>query len=81
MSKRTADKQITKDNADNSDSNSESEAQKVREKAPQEVLATRKIVSVKRGGVAKPAAPISVEETKSPKNAPVGGLPSTSNSL
>ena len=74
MSKRTADKQITKDNADNSDSNSESEAQKVREKAPQEVLATRKIVSVKRGGVAKPAAPISVEETKSPKNAPVGGL-------
>ena len=78
MSKRTAEKQITKDNADYSDSSSESEVQKSREKASEEVLATRKIVSVRRGGAAKPPAPKSAEDAKSPKGSPkkspVGGL-------
>ena len=79
MSKRSADKQITKDNPVESDGGSGSEIATVREKATEEVIATRKIISVRRGGSA-PAAPQQKSDTpplnevaKSPKSK-TGGL-------
>ena len=74
MSKRTAANQLTKDNAGHSGSDSDSDAQKEREKAPEEVIATRRIISVKRATAIKPrpSEAVPLEEAKSPQNA--GGL-------
>ena len=84
MSKRSADKQITKDNAELSGSCSESEIAVPREKAPDEVIAVRKIVSVKRSGSGnapqqKTETPPLEETVASPKAKSLfGGLSSLS---
>ena len=81
MSKRTAENQLTKDTANYSDSNSESEVQNQRDTATEEVIATRRIVSVKRGALAKkapeqtPVSPIKeTNDTESPKESISVGL-------
>ncbi len=68
MKKRVADKQISKDDPNGSSSDVEGNLHEVRDKASSEVLATRKIVSVKRGSV-KPPVPEPKEEPegRSPK--------------
>jgi hypothetical protein len=67
MSKRVADKQITKDNQDHSGSGSEPDLTVAREKASEDVIATRKIVSVRRGA-AKPVATEAAKGQTSPKS-------------
>lgn len=77
MSKRSAANQLTKDNQDFSDSNSESEIQSAREKASKDVIATRKIVSVKRGSAAaqpKAAETKVTRKSPSPKQSNTFGL-------
>ena len=74
MTKRVAEKQITKDNPRADSSGSEAEVQEKREKASEEVLASRKILTVKRGAAkqAPPADKLSIEGPKSPKKETVG---------
>ena len=67
MTKRVAEKQITKDNQQSSSSESDHDTKESREKASGEVLAQRKILTVKR----KPMASIR-EEPKSPKKESAG---------
>lgn len=77
MSKRSAENQLTKDNQDFSDSTSESGIQTAREKASKDVIASRKIVSVKRGSAAaqpKAAETKVTKESLSPKQSNTGGL-------
>jgi hypothetical protein len=72
MTKRVAEKQITKDNPDSS-SDGEENVDTRRDKASEEVLAKRKILTVKR---AAPKESIVAEPKASeiPKSAPTGGL-------
>lgn len=76
MTKRAADKQITKDNASFSDNEEEAEAPTTRDKASDEVIAKRKIVTVKRGTAAPVQEPSQkpTEEAKSPKSQSATGL-------
>lgn len=83
MSKRTAGKQLTKDSAGHSDhsgSGTDSEVAKKREKAPEEVIASRKIVSVRRGGSGqvapqqKPATPPLEEQVSEASTSKTNGL-------
>jgi len=64
MTKRTAENQLTKDNVDDSVSEKDEDAPEAREKASEQVMATRKIVSVRRGTSSQPNKP----QTISPKN-------------
>ena len=72
MTKRVAEKQITKDNPDSS-SDGQENVDTRRDKAPEEVLAKRKILTVRR---AAPKESIAAEPKASelPKSAPTGGL-------
>lgn len=54
MTKRVAESQITKDDIDTQTQREEEEAIESRTKASEEVLASRKIVSVRRSGTSKP---------------------------
>ena len=53
MTKRVAESQITKDDVDNQNGHGGEESTELRSKAPEQVLAARKIVSVRRSGNSK----------------------------
>lgn len=72
MGKRAADKQITKDSASYSGDEDQQEAPVTREKAPEDVLSQRKIVTVKRG--LKEHSAKQRDEAKSPKHESSAGI-------